>query len=428
MDDRTLTLIEHHFGRLEPDLHAFVPEDGRFERLRREMAELEQRYPDPASRPRLFGALLGVKDIYHVAGFATRAGTTLPVEELRGEEGPVVRALRQAGMRVMGKTVTTEFAYFAPGPTRHPLSAALGEVRTPGGSSSGSAAAVAAGLCPLALGTQTIGSIIRPAAFCGVVGFKPSFGRVSIDGVIPLSPSADTVGWFATSVRDAATVAAHLFAEACDTAWTLPPAPEQQPRRDEPLVVGLPEGPYLERASVEALNHLSLACDRLREEGCVISPIPIMADFAGIDARHRLLVAAEAAETHARWFARYGDRYHPKTAELILRGQNVRPAERDAAIAGSLALRQALQTQMDAHGLDAWIAPAAVGPAPLTLESTGDPVMALPWHHAGLPAIALPAGTNDAGWPLGLQIIGRFGADEALLAVAARLEGALAGT
>ena len=174
---------------------------GRFDRLRREASDLLRRYPDPMARPPLFGALVGVKDIFHVDGFVTRAGSELPPELFAGPEASCVTALRAAGALILGKTVTTQFAYFAPGPTRHPLSTTLGETRTPGGSSSGSAAAVAAGFAPLALGTQTIGSIIRPAAFCGVVGFKPSFGRVATDGVIPLSPSADTVGWLAATLE-----------------------------------------------------------------------------------------------------------------------------------------------------------------------------------------------------------------------------------
>ena len=147
-----------------------------------------------------------MKDIFHVKGFLTRAGSGLPVDLLTGPEAESVTQLKQAGALILGKTVTTEFAYFAPGPTRNPRNPA----HTPGGSSSGSAAAVGAGLCPLALGTQTIGSILRPASFCGVVGFKPSFGRISSAGVIPFAVSLDHIGFFTQDVAGATLAAAVL--------------------------------------------------------------------------------------------------------------------------------------------------------------------------------------------------------------------------
>jgi Asp-tRNA(Asn)/Glu-tRNA(Gln) amidotransferase A subunit family amidase len=415
-----LDALEAAFARREPEVLAFLPEQGRFERLRREAADLLRRYPDPAARPALFGSLVGVKDIFHVDGFVTRAGSELPPHLFAGPEASCVAALRAAGALIVGKTVTTQFAYFAPGPTRHPLSAGLGEIRTPGGSSSGSAAAVAAGLATLALGTQTIGSVIRPAALCGVVGFKPSFGRVPTDGLVHLSPAADTVGWFARSVAEAERVAAVLFAG-------------EQGRKGaggkgsggDRSRLGVPEGSYLERAPAEALAHFQAVVERLRAAGFDARSVSAMPDFDDVQRRHNALVAYEAARVHADWFAAYPQHYHPRTAELIQRGQDVSEAEYRAALAGREQLRDELHRLMDAQGIDLWIAPPAVGPAPVGLESTGDPVMALPWTHAGLPALALPAGTDAAGWPLGVQVIGRFGEDEGVLAAAALLANGL---
>ncbi|MEK7328196.1 MAG: amidase, partial [Chloroflexota bacterium] len=192
--------LKDQFDLRESSILAFVPEEGRFGRLYREAEELLRRYPQPETRPPLFGIPVGIKDIFHVAGFATRAGSKLPPELLQGLEAESITALKKAGALIMGKTVTTEFAYFGPGPTRNPHN----PDHTPGGSSSGSAAAVAAGMCQLALGTQTIGSIVRPASFCGVVGYKPTYDRVSRAGVIPLSPSLDHIGPFARTVRDVA--------------------------------------------------------------------------------------------------------------------------------------------------------------------------------------------------------------------------------
>ncbi|MEZ4541610.1 MAG: amidase [Chloroflexota bacterium] len=424
-----LAELEALMAAREPEVLALLPEDGRFERLRREAAALLRRYPDPAGRPALFGVLVGVKDILNVDGFSTRAGSSLPPELFAGPEASIVTVLKAAGALILGKTVTTQFAYFAPGPTRHPLSARLGEVRTPGGSSSGSAAAVAAGFAPLALGTQTIGSLIRPAAFCGVVGFKPSFGRAPIDGVLPLSPSADTVGWFATSVEDVARAAPVLMSE-----WRVAAGIVGKERRaDLPAssssflsgspaaVLGIPEGPYMERASDEGLGHFRAVVRRLEAAGCVVRPVPAMPNYDDIHRRHNALVAYEAARTHAAWFKLYHAAYHPKTVELILRGQAIDDKEYRNALDGRERLRDELETLMTRHGIDLWICPAAVGPALRGLESTGDPVMSLPWTHAGMPALSLPAGTDAAGWPMGLQVVGRFGEDEEMLALAARL-------
>mgnify|MGYP001201234200 CR=1 FL=1 len=424
-DPQDLDRLEELIARREPEVLALLPEHGRFDRLRREWATLVRHYPNAANRPPLFGALVGVKDIFNVDGFITRAGSDLPPALFGGPEASCVTALKEAGALVLGKTVTTQFAYFAPGPTRHPLSARLGEVRTPGGSSSGSAAAVAAGFAPLALGTQTIGSIIRPAAFCGVVGFKPTFGRVPTDGVLPLSPSADTVGWFAAMVGDVREVAAAVVPDWRD-------AEREQGRKGEgesspAVVLGIPDGPYLKRASDEGLAHFWAAVRHLEAAGLDVRPIPAMADYDDIHRRHNDLVACEASRTHADWFGAFREQYHPKTAELIERGQGVSETTYRHALAGRDRLRSELHGLMDAHGIDLWLAPAAVGPALTGLESTGDPVMALPWTHAGLPTISLPAGTDAAGWPMGVQVVGRFGEDEALLATAALIAGALTG-
>ena len=175
------------------------------------------------------------------------------------------------------------------------------------------------------------------------------------------------------------------------------------------------------RQSAEGLAHFQAVVRRLEAAGCSVRPVAAMADYDDIHRRHNVLVAREAAQTHAAWFATYRDTYHPKTAELITRGQAVSDADYRAALDGRGQLRHELHQLMDAHGIDLWITPAAVGPALRGLESTGDPVMALPWTHAGLPALSLPAGTDAAGWPMGLQVVGRFGADEALLALTSRL-------
>jgi Asp-tRNA(Asn)/Glu-tRNA(Gln) amidotransferase A subunit family amidase len=194
---------------------------------------------------------VGVKDIFHVDGFPTHAGSKLPAQDLAGEQAATVTQLKQAGALVFGKTVTTEFAYFGPGPTRNPRNLE----HTPGGSSSGSAAAVAAGMVPAALGTQTIGSIIRPAAFCGVVGYKPTSGRLSTQGVIPLSPTLDHVGLFAPKAARM-----HWLASQLVDGWAAR-APLAKP------VLGIPVGPYMNSTSAEGLAAFEAAQGKLTEAG-----------------------------------------------------------------------------------------------------------------------------------------------------------------
>ncbi|HEY4563634.1 MAG TPA: amidase, partial [Thermoanaerobaculia bacterium] len=390
----------------EPEVRAFLPEEGRFDRLRREARWLCEHWPDPDKRPPLFGMLVGVKDIIHVHGFETRAGSRLPPKVLRGPEASCVTALKKAGALILGKTVTTEFAYFAPGPTRNPWN----PEHTPGGSSSGSAAAVAAGLCPVALGTQTIGSIVRPAAFCGVIGFKASRTQIPTDGIIPLSPTLDQPGLFA---RDAAT-ARRVAGVLCDR-WR-PYPPERKPR------MGVAVGPYLQRVSKEGMIHFRGVCDRLADAGYEILPVPAMDDFAEVVDRHYRVVAAEVARVHEKWFARYESLYDPRTAELIRKGQAITDEELARDVAACHRLGDELTSLMDRHKIDLWISPAAVGPAPKGLDATGDPVMNLPWSQSFKPVVNVPAGRSADGLPMGLQIAALLGDDEDTLYWAADLE------
>jgi Asp-tRNA(Asn)/Glu-tRNA(Gln) amidotransferase A subunit family amidase len=387
-------------NEIEPEVSSLVTEERRWDRLREAAERLVERYPEPADRPPLFGVPIGVKDIFHVDGMPTRAGSELPPEALTGAQGTAVTRLEDAGALVLGKTVTTEFAYFEPGPTRNPHDLE----HTPGGSSSGSAAAVAAGLTPFAFGSQTVGSVIRPAAFCGVVGVKPSYGRVPTDGVIPLSESVDHVGYFTQDTEGAALAGALL----CDDWRPLPEAAERP-------TIGVPEGPYLEQATDRAREAFEGHVGRLAAAGYEIRRIDAFEHVEAVNERHDRLVAADAALAHHEWFERYGDRYAPETRALIEEGMDVPVSAVAAARRGRETLREHLHDAMGDHGVDVWIAPAAPGPAPAGIDDTGDPVMNLPWTHAGLPTVALPAGETGDGLPLGVQCAARFGADEDLL-------------
>ena len=394
---------------LEPELKALVGEENRPERIRCEVAVQAQCTASSATSLPLWGTLVGIKDIFHVDGLPTRAGSLLPPEALAGEEAACVRLLKEAGALVLGKTTTTEFAFFEPGPTRNPNNTA----HTPGGSSSGSAAAVAAGYCPLAIGSQTVGSVIRPAAFCGVLGFKPSWGRIPSEGMLYYSPSVDTVGVFARSCAWMEVAASVLCAN-----WKSVGEPRLP-------TVGIPEGPYLAQASGEALTLFEGQVDRLQRAGWTVRRVPLLSDIGEINARHTRLISGEMARVHAELFTQYEALYRPKTAQLVRDGRAVTESEIGRARAGCVRLREEVEEAMDVSDVDMWLSPAATGPAPRGLASTGDPAMNLPWTHAGLPSCAVPCERVAGNLPMGLQCVAGSGQDELLLQWVRALEGTL---
>lgn len=383
----------------DPFVQALLPEADRRRRLRNDASALQAHFPDASSRPPLYGIPVGIKDMFRVNGFPTRAGSRLPPELFIGPEAACVAMLRAAGALILGKTVTTEFAYFEPGPTRNPHNLA----HTPGGSSSGSAAAVAAGFCPLALGTQVIGSTIRPAAFCGIVGFKPTYGRIPMAGLIPCAVSVEHVGYFTQDIAGIALVAPLLCRNwRTVTSETLP-------------VLGVPDGPYLTQASAEALDTFEMQLALLKKSGYSVRRVPAFRDIETINHRHMRLVFAEMAQVHASWFAQYEALYQPRTAEALHEGQTVSAEELMRAGEGRAMLRAELESLMNQAGVDMWVCPATIGPAPKGFDSTGDPIMNLPWTYAGMPAITVPGGRASNGLPLGLQCVGAAMADEYLL-------------
>jgi Asp-tRNA(Asn)/Glu-tRNA(Gln) amidotransferase A subunit family amidase len=386
----------------EPRIQALLPETGRRARLLYQAQELQMRFPDPTSRPPLFGIPVGIKDIFRVDGFPTRAGSQLPVELFSGPESACVSTLRSAGALILGKTVTTEFAYFEPGPTRNPRNLAY----SPGGSSSGSAAAVAAGFCPLAIGTQTIGSTIRPAAFCGTVGFKSSYGRIPMTGGILCSETFDHVGIFTSDVAGMQLAASQI----CQN-WG---KDEEQIPGDLPTL-GVPDGPYLEQASSEGLAAFEHQLLLLKKAGYTVRRVKALEEIDSINWRHSRLVFAEMANVHSEWFTHYESLYRPRTASAIREGQAVSVEELSVLRESPTKLRTELEALMAQEGIDVWVCPSAPGQAPEGIASTGSPLMNLPWTHAGMPAISLPAGYASNGLPLGLQCVGAFMADESLL-------------
>jgi Asp-tRNA(Asn)/Glu-tRNA(Gln) amidotransferase A subunit family amidase len=357
-----------------------------------------------AGRPRgpLHGIPLAIKDIFHVAGLTTTCGAGPAFHVQPTEDAAAVARLRAAGAVVVGKAHTTEFAYFEPGPTRNPWNRA----HTPGGSSSGSAAAVAAGMVPLALGTQTVGSVLRPAAYCGVVGFKGTYGLIPTEGVVPLAWSFDHVGVFARRVADVTLALDVLAARAL---------PRSAPR--PPRLALAPE--LLERASPEVAAAIRETAARFARAGATVEEVALPASFAGVHAAGRAVLEVEAAAYHEELYRAHAAHYRPRTRELIAGGLS-RPAVAYArAQRARLAFRHDVMPRLAAY--DVLLSPTAPTPAPEGM-ATGDPWFCAPWSFAGVPAISLPIGVSSLGLPHAIQLVGAVDRDAEILAVAAWCE------
>lgn len=361
----------------------------------------------PAHPGPLHGVPLAVKDIIDVAGLPTECGSRLRAGgPPAAEDAAVVRLLRARGAVPLGKTVTTEFAYFAPGPTRNPA----GLDHTPGGSSSGSAAAVAAGMVPLALGSQTAGSLIRPAAYCGVAGLVLTTGAVATDGVVGLSPSLDAVGLLAAHARDLRVAWAAGFGDDPALRRALDPGDPGPPR----ILLWTPSGldPAMDAALGSAARLLAAA-------GATLTPLALDDAIAALTVDHATVMAYEAARERAVEL-RDADALSAPLAALLRDGVATDRADYEAARQRIAECARMVATLLTEH--DAVLGPAALGAAPLGLAATGSPVLSRPWQALGLPAVAVPGLRDGAGMPLGLQLIGPRHGEEHLLALAVDLE------
>lgn len=335
----------------------------------------------------LHGVPLGIKDIIDVAGMTTTASAAAFAHTRPERDATLVARLRAAGAVIVGKTYPTEFASKDPAPTRNPWSAD----RTPGGSSSGSAAAVAARQVPGAIGTQTVGSILRPAAYCGVVGLKGVFGEVPLDGVVPLAWSMDHAGPIARSVADAALLEGVLAGTVVE------PVPTDRPR----LAVS---HELLDAATPALRAHLEAVMVQLTDSGATIVEVALPRPFAEVVDVTRVVLEAEAAAFHESMFAEHAADYGPGIAELIRAGLARRASELVRAERIRVAFREGMSPLLDT--VDALLSPVVPGSAPLRAEGTGDFSLCAPWSLVGVPSISIPSGLDEAGLPLAVQLVG----------------------
>jgi Asp-tRNA(Asn)/Glu-tRNA(Gln) amidotransferase A subunit family amidase len=370
----------------------------------------------------LAGVPVGVKDLIDTADLPTTYGSAIFAGHRPSHDALVVRRLREAGAVIVGKTVTTEFAWFHPGPTRNPWNPG----HTPGGSSSGSAAAVAAGLVPLAIGSQTAGSVIRPAAFCGVVGFKPSFGAIARTGVQPLAESMDHIGLFARSVADIGTGFAALAGPDRSDPHGWPAMLDRQerslagrPGTDPPRIM-VPAFERLGRATPAALAALDTACVRLIEAGAQVRRVDwptALEDFDRLLDRGLTMASVEMSASLGPIVDAHPERTSEALHAIVARG---RAHRLDEYLAARLAQRAGRRAFSEALGdFDLLLTIPAAGEAPQGIGATGDPSYCIPWTFLGVPALSFPVQIGPAGLPLGIQLVGRPGDDARFLAASA---------
>ncbi len=360
----------------------------------------------------LHGIPVGVKDIIDTSDLPTEMGSPVFAGNRPAANAAVVERLLAAGAYVLGKTVTTEVAFLHPGKTRNPRNPA----HTPGGSSSGSAAAVAAGMVPGAIGTQTNGSVIRPAAFCGVVGFKPGFGLVPIVGVLPFSPSLDQLGVFARSVADAAALSAAIAEPGSISAGV---AKQERP----PRIAFLPSYPW-NRAEPDAAAQLRAILARIAAAGAAVEELSLDAALREAQRVHRTIMFYEGARQHSARQAEHRASLSPELNAAIDEGLGISDGDYSRALEAAGEIRKSASELFERCDVVASL--PAPGTAPAGLGSTGDPSFCTLWSLTGFPSITLPTGVSAAGLPFGLQLAARAGAEDRLLGIAQWCEGVAA--
>jgi aspartyl-tRNA(Asn)/glutamyl-tRNA(Gln) amidotransferase subunit A len=396
--------------RYEEKIRAWVFIDREYAR------EQSQRLTDELKagqyRGSLHGIPIGIKDIIDVFDWPTAAGSKLWANSIARQDATVVSRLRQAGAVFLGKTVTTQYASFDPSPTRNPWNL----LRTPGGSSSGSAAAVACGTCLGAIGTQTGGSITRPAAYCGVAGCKPSFGGVNCRGILPLAASMDHPGPMARCVWDLALILQTIASGACVdlTSALQEPAP---PR------LGRVRGMFEEMASPEVRALMDRTAALLVDRGATLEDVSLPAEFAEVIPYHRVVMAVEGAAYHGERLHRHPEDYLPNITKLLTEGLNCSAV--DYAKCKDLQTRLRSTAPRLFQDVDVLLTPATTDEAP-DRATTGDPAFNSPWSYTGLPTVNIPAGRGPDGLPLSIQLVGQHFEERKVLAAAAWCEKALA--
>lgn len=411
-----IELVETLLNRideLDPDLKAWVTVDREDVIGQAKQTEIDQ---ERGIIKPLQGVSVGLKDIFYTAGMRTSACSKIFSEFVPTYDATSVAKLKEAGAIIIGKAVTTEFASSDPSPSRNPWNLN----HTPGGSSSGSSVAVATGMCTAALGSQTGGSTCRPAAYNGIVGLKPTYGRISRHGVVPLSWSLDTVGILVKSVEDAALMLQVMSGydplDPRSADESVPNFIEQMKHHEQKPVIGLIKDFFFDHSTPEVVTHTEQVVQKLASSGAEIREMTLPDSFGSSHACQRIVSNVEAAAFHREWYKERAEEYGPKIRGNIEMGMLV------SGIDYLQAQRLRRQFRIDMvnmlSGVDALLMPTTPAPAPNDLTTTGDAVFQAPWTSSGLPTITIPSGLATNGLPLGTQLAGLPFKEGPLLGVA----------
>lgn len=418
-----LDLVEALLERinvLEPKVQAWAYLD--CEGARAEARQRTEEMVQGTLRGSLPGVPFAAKDIFYTTGLPTEAGSKVYAGFVPTYDSTAVRRLREAGAILLGKVHTTEFARFDPAPTRNPWNLS----HTPGGSSSGSAASVSARMVPAALGSQTSDSLLSPASYCGVVGLKPTFGRISLAGVIPVSWTQDHVGIIARSVEDVGLLLQVMAGyDPGDPNSALEPVPDYAAaiERRRPPRIGLVRDFFAEKADPEVMRATIEAAERLANAGAVIEEAKLPPTINVIPAAGWTIIQVEAAAFHARLYKERAGLYGPRVRTLIEVGSLIPGELYVQALRIKRRFWGEIEPVLARYGV--LLAPTTPTPAPEGLEDSGDPIFQLPWSTIGLPTITVPTGLSGSGLPLGVQLIGAPFSEDSLLAAAAWCEDVL---
>ncbi len=413
--DRCLEKIDE----LDPKVHAWVVVDREGARQAAVLATDE--LSRGIDRGPLHGIPLGVKDIIDVAGLPTLAGSKVRANVPAERDAFIVAKLREAGAVLLGKTVTTEFASFDPSPSRNPWHLN----HTPGGSSAGSAVAPACDMCFAALGSQTGGSIIRPASYCGVASLKPTWGRLSLRGIVPLAYHLDHPGVLARSVADLEltyrAIAGFDDADPMSVRRGQGSAGDDiyQVDFDAPSMprIGLARDYFFEKSNDNVRRGVTAGVDRLRKAGAAVQAVMMPKSFAGVHKAHRLIMAVDAAAYHRETFSARRAEYGPRISELLDEGLAANAGDYSRALELQFQFRRDVERLIAEQQLDVLLMPAVSNTAP-PLDTTGDVSFQAPWSFAGLPVVSLPCEFGDDDLPVAMQLVGTAWNEGPLLAVA----------